>query len=189
MDITSIADRILKLAYHRGAISYGNFTLSSGTKSTYYFDGRRITLDAEGSYLIGTAFFQLLEGSNIQAIGGPTLGADPMVAAVATISWVNGNPLNAFIVRKEAKLHGTEQLIEGPILERGSRVAIVDDSCSTGGSIWHAISVAEAAGYNVVKVMAILDRHQGGSRKLRDQGYEFTCLLEADESGRIRIAV
>lgn len=186
MEVSSIAQRILQLARERGAITYGDYTLSSGQKSSYYFDGRRLTLDPEGSYLVGRAFWQMLDGADVQAIGGPTLGADPIVTAVALTSHLEGKPMAAFIVRKEAKSHGMGQLIEGP-LEEGSRVAIVDDSCSTGGSIFHAVEAAEAAGCTVVKVLAILDRHQGGSDELRRRGYDFGCLLEAGPEGKVSV--
>ncbi len=186
MEVSSIAQRILQVARERRALTYGDYTLSSGQKSSYYFDGRRLTLDPEGSYLVGRAFWQLLDGADVQAIGGPTLGADPIVTAVALTSHLEGNSMAAFIVRKEAKTHGTGQLIEGP-LEKGSRVAIVDDSCSTGGSLFHAVEAAEAAGCTVVKVLAILDRHQGGSVELRRLGYEFVCLLEASPEGKVGV--
>jgi len=185
--LSETVDRLLALALERGAIKYGDFTLSSGKKSSYYFDGRRLTLDPEGSYLVGRAFWQMLDGADVQAIGGPTLGADPIVTAVALTSHLEGKPMAAFIVRKEAKTHGTGQLIEGP-LEEGSRVAIVDDSCSTGGSLFHAVEAAEAAGCTVVKVLAILDRHQGGSDELRRRGYDFIALMEADAEGKIQVA-
>ena len=154
------AERLLQLALERGALKYGDFTLSSGQRSKYYFDGRLLSLDPEGAYLIGKAILPILEEAGAHAIGGPTLGADPIVAAVALTSHLLGGSTPAFIVRKDAKSHGTGQLVEGP-LAPGSRVAIVDDTCTTGASLFHAIEAAEAAGCTVVKVIAILDRHQG----------------------------
>ena len=185
--VRSAAERLLQLAQERGALTYGDFTLSSGQKSPYYFDGRRLTLDPEGAYLVGKAFLALLRGFDLQAIGGPTLGADSIVASVALTSHLKDGPLPAFIVRKEAKGHGTRQAIEGP-LEQGSRVAIVDDVCTTGDSLFRAIEAAEDAGCTVVKVLAILDRRQGGSEELARRGYEFVALLEATPDGTIRVA-
>ena len=178
--------RLLELALERSAIRYGDFTLSSGRKSTYYFDGRLLSLDPEGAHLIGKAMLPLLSDAGVAAIGGPTLGADPIVAAVAMASWQQGTPLPAFIVRKEAKEHGTAQLIEGPLPPPGTSVAIVDDACTTGGSLFHAIAAAEAAGCTVGLVMAVLDRNEGGSDTIRQRGYRFASLLAAGADGSIR---
>ena len=180
-------DRLLELALERGAIRYGDFTLSSGRQSSYYFDGRLLSLDPEGAHLIGEMLLPLMAAAGVAAIGGPTLGADPIVAAVAAASWRLGTPLPGFIVRKEAKGHGMAQLIEGP-LSAGARVAIVDDTCTTGGSLFHAIAAAEAAGCEVAVVMAILDRNEGGSQAIRERGYPFTALLVGGDDGVIRPA-
>ena len=176
--------RLLQLAEERGALKYGDFTLSSGQKSSYYFDGRLLSLDPEGAYLIGKAILPIVKAVGCQAIGGPTLGADPIVAAVALSSFLEGSPIPAFIVRKEAKSHGTGQIVEGP-LARGARVAIVDDVCTTGSALFQAIEAAEAASCTVAKVIAILDRHQGGGGELRRRGYDFLSLLEATPEGQV----
>lgn len=181
-----VTARLLALALERSAIRYGDFTLSSGRKSAYYFDGRLLSLDPEGAHLIGKAMLPLLNEAGVAAIGGPTLGADPIVAAVAMASWQQGTPLPAFIVRKEAKEHGTAQLIEGPLPPPGTSVAIVDDACTTGGSLFHAIAAAEAAGCTVALVMAVLDRNEGGSDTIRQRGYRFASLLAAGTDGSIR---
>ncbi len=189
----NMAKRLLEIAEERGAIRYGDFTLSSGRKSSYYFDGRLLSLDPEGAHLIGNALLSAIGGlgdAGIAAIGGPTLGADPIVAAVAMASWQSaegGRPLPAFIVRKEAKGYGTAQLIEGP-LPAGATVAIVDDACTTGGSLFHAIDAAEEAGCRVGLVLAVLDRNEGGSDAIRKRGYRFAALLTAGDDGRIRPA-
>lgn len=185
MKLSEIAAELLNLAQERGALTFGDYVLSSGQLSSYYFDGRRLTLDPRGAYLTGKAFLRMLQDYDVDAIGGPTLGADPIVTAVALTSGLEGRPISAFIVRKESKEHGMGKLIEGP-LEPGSRVAIVDDACSTGASLFHAVDAAEADGHDVVVVLAILDRHQGGSDELRRRGYEFRCLLEATPQGEIR---
>ena len=180
-------DRLLELALERGAIRYGDFTLSSGRRSAYYFDGRLLSLDPEGAHLLGAVLVRLLNIAGVDAVGGPTLGADPIVAAVAATSWRFHMPLPAFIVRKEAKGHGMAQLIEG-LLPAGARVAIVDDTCTTGGSLFHAIAAAEAAGCKVALVVAILDRNEGGSQAIQERGYPFTALLTAGADGVIRPA-
>lgn len=179
-------DRLLELALERGALKYGEFTLSSGKKSSYYFDGRLLSLDPEGARLIGRALVPLLRRAGVDAVGGPTLAADPIVTAVALTSQLEGKGIPAFIVRKEAKEHGTSQLIEGP-LAPGCRVAIVDDTCTTGGSLLHAIAAAEAAGCTVVKVVVLLDRREGGTEELARRGYDFSALMAADPQGQIEV--
>ena len=187
LNSTEMAERLLELAVERGAIRYGDFTLSSGKKSSYYFDGRLLSLDPEGAHLIGNALLPLLADAGVSAVGGPTLGADPIVTAAAMASWQQGAPLPAFIVRKEAKGHGMTQMIEGPVPE-GASVAIVDDTCTTGGSLFHAIGAAEEAGCTVGLVLALLDRNEGGSDAIRERGYRFETLLTAGEDGKIRPA-
>ena len=182
--MSATVDRLLALALERGAIKYGDFTLTSGQKSSYYFDGRLLSLDPEGANLIAKALMPLLQRAGAQAVGGTTLGADPIVTAVAMASHLEGAPIPAFIVRKESKAHGTRQNIEGP-LPPGSKVAIVDDVCTTGGSLFHAIQAAEEAGCTVVKVVALLDRKAGGSEEMRNRGYDFSALLTATPEGKI----
>jgi orotate phosphoribosyltransferase len=184
--MSKTVERLLELALERGALKYGDFTLSSGKKSNYYFDGRILSLDPEGAMLIGQALLPLVRASGAQAVGGPTLAADPVVTAVALTSQLKGKGIPAFIVRKEAKGHGMGQLIEGR-LESGSRVAIVDDTCTTGGSLLHAIGAAEAAGCTVVKVLALLDRREGGTEELQKRGYDFLALMAANPSGKIEV--
>ena len=182
-----IKEEILDRALALGALKYGDFTLTSGKKSKYYFDGRLLSLDPEGSRLIAEATLPVLHAAGVEAIGGPTLGADPIVAAVAVVSGQQGQGIPGFIVRKEAKAHGTGQGIEGP-LRPGSKVAIVDDTCTTGGSLLEAIEAAEDAGCSVIKVIAVLDRNEGGSEELRRRGYDFITLLQANQEGIIEAA-
>jgi orotate phosphoribosyltransferase len=182
----SDAKRLLERAIELGALKFGDFTLSSGKKSSYYFDGRLLTLDAEGAYLVGMAVLPHVWKAGAQAVGGPTLGGDPIVAAVAVVSHLQRAPVSAFIVRKEPKGHGTKQMIEGP-LEPGAKVAIVDDVCTTGSSLFHAIAAAEAFGCKVVKVIALLDRHQGGDEELRRRGYDYSAILEATPDGQVQV--
>lgn len=181
----SHAQAILDLAKQSGALMFGEFRLSAGGASPYYFDGRIVTLDPRGAYLVAQAFLPILRECRAHAIAGPTLGADPIVAAVAMASHIDGGaPIPGLIVRKEAKEHGGKRAIEGP-LTPGARVAVVDDACSTAASLFHAIEALEAAGCEVVKTLAILDRRMGGSAELRRRGYDFATLLEADADGNI----
>ncbi len=178
------AGAILELAKRNGALHFGEFKLSSGGTSSYYFDGRLVTLDPEGAYLVARAFLPILAECRAEAIAGPTVGADPIVSSVAVMSFKRGTPVSGLIVRMEPKRHGAGRMIEGN-LQPGVAVAVVDDSCSTGGNLLHAIAAVEEAGCRVVKVMCILDRHQGGSDEIRRRGYDFVALLEADEDGNI----
>ena len=178
--------RLLKL-FKEHAILRGDFTLSSGLKSTYYFDGRLVTLWPEGAYLIGKKIYQILKKARVDGVGGMTLGADPIVTAVAVVSHLEDKPIPAFIVRAETKGHGTQKRIEGP-LRKGSRVAIVDDVITTGNSVLRAIEAVEAEGCKVVKVVVLLDRHQGGSDEIRRRGYDFQAILTASASGEVRLA-
>ena len=180
------AEIILELAKEKGALMFGEFQLSAGGTSSYYFDGRIVTLDPKGAHHIARAFLPVARGSGATAIAGPTLGADPIVAAVSVMSYQDdGAPMPGLIVRKETKGHGGKRAIEGPLVP-GSRVAVVDDACSTGSGLFHAIEAVEEAGCEVVKVLTIIDRHQGGSDELRRRGYDFYALLEADAEGNVR---
>ena len=180
----SEAEIILELAKQRGALTFGEFRLSAGGTSAFYFDGRLLTLDPEGAYHVAKAILPILDECGAEAIAGPTLGADPIVSAVSVMSYVHGRRIPGLIVRKEAKGHGGERAIEGPVVP-GAGVAVVDDACTTGSSLLHAIDAVEAVGCRVVKVIAILDRREGGSDEIRRRGYDFVALLEANEAGEI----
>jgi orotate phosphoribosyltransferase len=168
--------RLREIAYEAGAFLTGEFTLTSGRKSNYYIDGKRITLSPEGAYLVGKAIFDELVKTGVDAVGGVATGAYPMVTAVALVSHMEGKPIPAFIVREVAKEHGTMRQIEGHLKE-GSRVVIVDDVLTTGGSVLKAIEAVEAAKCKVVKVIVLVDRREGGSDRLKKEGYDFTALL------------
>jgi len=176
-------EKLLDLVKEKSFL-YGDFTLSSGLKSSYYFDGRLTTLWPEGTYLVGKMVFELVRDAGIDAIGGPSMGADPIVAAVALVSHLEGNPIPAFIVRKEPKKHGTQRYIEGH-LPPGGTVAIVDDVITTGGSILRAIEAVEAEGCRVGQVVVLLDRNEGGADELRRRGYNFAALLRVDNKGEV----
>jgi orotate phosphoribosyltransferase len=178
-------ERLLELFREYGVLR-GEFALASGMKSSYYFDGRMVTLLPEGAYLVGKEIFKLVAGK-VDAVGGLSLGADPMVTAVAVVSYLEGKSIPAFIVRSARKLHGTQKRIEGHLPE-GGRVAIVEDVITTGGSVFNAIEAVEAEGCQVVKVIALLDRNQGGSVELNKRGYDFSALLSADAEGELKLA-
>jgi orotate phosphoribosyltransferase len=171
----------LKDLLRRKSVVRGKFTLASGKTSDYYIDCKLTTLDPEGALLVGHAVLDRLEAENIQAdaIGGPPIGAHPIVTAVAAVSHLRGKPLPAFLIRKEAKTHGLEKQIEGPV-KSGARVVVIDDVCTSGGSTIQALDAVKNAGLEIVAVMCLVDREQGGSEKL-SASYRFLPLFTAKE--------
>ena len=162
------------------SLMFGDFTLASGKKSTFYFDSKKTTLLPDGAWLTAREILRVIRKAGIEAdaIGGLTLGADPIVCPVAALSHAEGPPLRAFIVRKEAKDHGTGKRIEGNV-KPGSRVIIVDDVVTTAGSTLQAIDAAKDAGHTVVAVMCLVDREEGGAAKLA--AYPFYPLFSRRE--------
>jgi len=140
------------------------FKLVHGGKSRFYFNCKRVTLDPEGQYLIGNLLFRSIQDLNVQAIGGLTLGADPIANAVAYTSWVEQKPIQSFVVRKKEKDHGAVNLIEGKV-KAGDRVVVVDDVITTGGSTLQAISACRFAELEVVKVVVLVDRQEMNGRE------------------------
>jgi orotate phosphoribosyltransferase len=161
----------LKACLRQKSLFRGAYKLSSGQTSNYYLDCKLTTLDPQGSVLTGHAILDLLRqhGLRPQAIGGPTIGADPIVTATAAASYLEGDPIPAFLIRKERKSHGREKKIEGIEPKRGLRVVIVDEVCTTGGSTLDAIAAAESEGLEIVAVLSLVDREEGGSAKIRER--------------------
>src|SRR5687768_2110489 len=166
------------------ALRFGDFTLTSGKKATYYLDGKQVTLDSSGARLIAEGILDLLADHLPlpRAVGGMSIGADPITAAVITMAGVRGIPLVGFMVRKEAKGHGTNRFIEGPVAA-GDTVAIVEDVVTTGGSSLEAIARCEEFGLRVARVVAIIDRCEGGSEAFTRRGYPFSSLLTIRDFG------
>src|SRR5947208_11627440 len=167
----------------------GEFKLSSGANSDYYVDCRTTTLDARGAQFTGQVFLDEIRsrGWNAAAIGGLTMGADPIVVAVAVVS---GN-LNGFLVRKAEKQHGTGQRIEG-FREQGARVVIVDDVCTTGSSTVQAIEAAREYGFEVVGVMCLVEREEAGGRASVEKAAAaapFVAVFTANEVRREHVAL
>ena len=135
------------------------FKLVFGGVSSFYFNCKKVTLDPEGQYLIGEVVYERIKDLNVNGIGGLTLGADPIALSVSYTSWVKGNPIKAFVVRKEKKDHGAMSQIEGNVGE-GERVVVVEDVITTGGSTIKAIKACRDAGLNVCKVIALVDREE-----------------------------
>ena len=162
----------------------GTFTLTSGKTSDFYIDGKQTTLHAEGAYLCGKLIFDILhqEQESIEAIGGMTLGADPLVSAVSIVSFLEKAPIPAFIVRKQAKGHGTESYIEGlKNMVPGCRVALVEDVVTTGGTLLKVIERVEAAGFVVGLILTVVERQEGGTETLAEKGYQLKSLFTREE--------
>jgi orotate phosphoribosyltransferase len=174
-------DRLLSLLAERSA-RRGQFTLASGRQSTLYIDARLTTMSPDGLALIGPLALAAIRSAawNADAIGGLTLGADPVSYAIAYASAATDAPLRAFTVRKEAKAHGTGRLIEGPFRE-GDRVVVIEDVITTGGSALRAVDAIRAAQGVVVGVLALVDREEGGREALESAGLPVVALARATD--------
>ncbi|WP_404785976.1 orotate phosphoribosyltransferase [Altericista sp. CCNU0014] len=158
------------------AYKEGDFTLSSGQKSAYYINGKLVTLDPIGAIALGRLLLQELSPQT-QAVAGLTLGADPMVSAISVVSAYAGSPIPGLIIRKEAKGHGTQAYIEGPLPPTGSTVAVIEDVVTTGQSALKAVHRLRDVGYEVSQVLALVDREQGGAKLYQEAGLDFKALF------------
>ena len=168
----------------RDALRTGQFTLASGRTSHYYVDGRKVTLSAEGAETIASQVLDVLaDRPEIAAVGGLTMGADPIVGATLALAPSRGRgDLRGFLVRKETKGHGTGRLVEGP-LDPGQSVAILDDVATTGGSSLQAVSAVEAMGAKVACVIVVLDRLEGAADAFAAKGLPFYALTTIRDLG------
>jgi len=163
------------------ALKRGEFLLSSGKKSNYYLDGRVITLDPQGAYLVACIILDMLKDEVLDAIGGPTLGADPMVGALAALSYIYEQPIKTFIVRKQAKEHGTQQQLEGPVLKNGARVILIDDVATSGKAILEAKQALDKIGVIVKKAIVIVDRGEGAAENLAKVGLKLESIFSRSD--------
>lgn len=164
------------------ALKRGQFTLASGRQSHYYFDGKQVTLDSRGAVLVAHGILELLDDDFPDAVGGLAIGADPITAAVITLAGLQKKSLHGCLIRKEAKGHGTKKYVEGPV-QPGSRVAVVEDVVTTGGSSLTAIERLEEFGCIVNRVVTIVDRLEGGREAFESRGYRFQSLLTIRDFG------
>ena len=190
MEIEEFRARLLELIKEK-ALKVGKFVLSSGKESDYYLDERVVTLSSEGAYLTARIMLDMLKDVEIDSVGGMTLAADPIAGAIAAISYsrfaeqrgknkTEGKPIDAFIVRKEPKGHGTGKLVEGPIT-KGLKVCIIDGTMTTGGSLLKAIEALENEGCQVAKVLVLIDRLEGGKEALQSKGYDVEAVFTRDD--------
>ncbi len=167
---------IKEKAYHEGEVK-----LSSGKIGRYYIDARAVTLSGEGAYLVGNVIFEMVKDLKVKAVGGPTLGADPIVGALAFLSFANNSPVNTFLVRKTPKGHGRMLQIEGPSLQAGDEVVLIDDVATTGGSLVDAIAILKQMKVVVRRAIVIVDREEGAGENLSKQGCQLISLFKASD--------
>jgi len=173
-------DRLLELLRERG-FRRGHFVLSSGNESDFFIDCKPAVLLAEGHALVGEALLARIRDVSgpISAVAGVELGGCPLASAVASASWVDGQPIDAVYIRKSTKEHGTKKMLEGAdALAPNARLAIVEDTVTTGGSTLRAVQAVREAGFEVAAVIAVVDRLEGGASAIRDAGVSFSALYD-----------
>jgi orotate phosphoribosyltransferase len=171
-----VKNRLREILLEKSVVTGREFTLASGKTSNFYVDARITTLDAEGAYLCGKIFLEMLRPYHVHAVGGYSIGADPIVASIAVLSHLDNRPIPAFIIRKEEKLHGTRKVIEGNFPPQ-AKVAIFDDVVTSGGSILRGAAQVESQAGKVEVVMAVVDREEGGREKIEAAGYPFLSIF------------
>ncbi len=178
-DLTSLRQLLLDL-FCQLAYKEGDFVLSSGQRSSYYINGKQVTLHPQGALAIGRLLLSQLP-TDTQAVAGLTLGADPIVSAVSVVSAYENRPIPALIVRKESKGHGTMAYIEGPSLPAAAKVVVLEDVVTTGQSALKAVERLKNAGYEVEQIIALVDRQQGGAELYESAGLKFQALFSIQE--------
>ena len=182
MDIEGLKYRLAEIIIKKSFKYRDNppFTLASGRTSNYYFNCKPTTLDPEGMNLIGEILFYMLADSDATAAGGLTLGADPLANALSVISYQKGKPIKSFIVRKDVKDHGTKSALEGDV-QAGEKVVVLDDVITTGGSTITAIERVREAGLEVERVIALIDREEGGKENIVAHAQKVEAVLTRTE--------
>ncbi|MEH1902238.1 MAG: orotate phosphoribosyltransferase [Nostoc sp.] len=178
-DLTTLRHKLLDL-FCQLAYQEGDFVLASGLRSSYYVNKMEVTLHPQGALAVGRLLFPLLP-VDTQAVGGLTLGADPIVTAVSVVSVYENRPIPALIIRKEAKGYGTKADIEGPSLPKGGKVVVLEDVVTTGQSALKAVDRLKEAGYTVNQVISLVDREQGGGELYQSAGLKFKTLFSIQE--------
>ncbi len=165
----------------KNALFKEKITLSSGKQSDYYIDARRVTLTPEGAYLTAKIMLGIIDDDDVSAIGGPTLGADPMVGAIASLSFQLHKPIDTFIIRKAPKAHGKQQQIEGPLIPEGAKVVLIDDVATTGKAILQSLDVLRGSGIKVDKAICIVDRGEGAREAIAQKQCELISIFTAKD--------
>ncbi len=171
----------VRLLEESGALLFGEFTLSSGKKSDYYFDSKKLTLDPAGARFVARQLVDRLDAENIKYVGGVAYGAIPIVSHIVMLTGLREDkPIRAFYHRKDSKEHGTGAAAEGQFPPQDEPVAIVEDVVTTGGSLLQSIRHAEDSGYNVTHAMTLIDRDEGGREAIEAAGYKFWSLFRVE---------
>jgi orotate phosphoribosyltransferase len=178
-DLNILHQQLLDL-FCRLAYQEGDFILSSGQASSYYINGKQVTLNPQGALAIGRILLSRLP-EDTQAVAGLTLGADPIVTAVSVVSAYENRPLPALIIRKEAKGHGTKAYIEGPTLPENATIVVLEDVVTTGRSAMKAVERLRDAGYTVNLVISLIDRLQGGAEFYQSVGLKFETVFTIED--------
>ena len=182
-DLKQDRDKLLALILRDGYFRE-KIILSSGKESDYYIDARRVTLQPQGAYLCAKLILDLVKSLEYDAIGGPTLGADPLIGAIGVLSLESGHPKNNFIIRKSPKGHGKQQQVEGPPLKEGSKVILIDDVATTGKAFFESLDVLRSMKVKVLKAICIVDRGEGAQEALAAKGVELRSLFKISEIHR-----
>lgn len=183
MNSFDLRTKLARLLYSK-SYREGNFTLTSGKKSDYYFDCKQTALHPEGGYLIGKLFLEIMleQKMDVQGVGGMTLGADPLVSAVTVLSHIEKTPLPGFIIRKQAKGHGTNSFLEGMAnFEPGFKVCLLEDVVTTGGTLLTACQRVRSAGLEIKGILCVLDREEGGRENISKAGYDLISIFTRKE--------
>jgi orotate phosphoribosyltransferase len=170
----------LKAIIKERSIMKGEFTLVSGKKSSYYINGKLTTLNSRGLYLTAKLLLDECEGLEYDGFAGPTIGADPVIGALLTLSAERGRDKEGFLIRKKSKEHGTKKLVEGS-MEKGTKVILLEDVATTGGSLVRAADAVRECGGEIVAVFTIVDREEGAAETLAKAGYGFRSLYTVAE--------
>ncbi|TVP64897.1 MAG: orotate phosphoribosyltransferase [Leptolyngbya sp. LCM1.Bin17] len=179
LGLKELRSRLLDLIC-QGAYQEGDFVLTSGQRSSYYINGKLVTLHPQGALMVGRLLLEQVNPA-VAGVAGLTLGADPMVTAVSLVGLYSDRPLFPLIIRKQAKGHGTKAYIEGIPLPPGSTVTVLEDVVTTGQSALQAVERLQGAGYQVDQILALVDRQQGGAQLYQDQGLAFTALFTIND--------
>ena len=174
--------RLIDLFQTSGALRFGDFELASGRRSSYFLDGKLVTLQSEGLRLVSEGLLELLDDVEFDAVGGMSMGADPIVAGILTVAAERGRAMDGWLVRRQAKGRGTNKVVEGPV-RKGARVVVIDDVVTTGGSALESVERIREAGGVVDLIVGVVDRCEGGAHNLEKAGIEFRSLLTVNDFG------
>jgi orotate phosphoribosyltransferase len=177
----SAKEKLLQILKEKSLLR-GDFVLASGARSTYYIDGKKTTFDPEGAYYVGQLLLDEIQKLNVKvdAVGGMSVGADPIVISIGLSARERGIPLRVFVTRKAVKDHGTKKLIEGNF-QAGDKVVLVEDVMTTGGSTLQAVEIVRQAGGEVAAALVIVDREQGGRKNLQEVGIPLISIFSINE--------